>query len=142
MIDNPYSAPEAPLNVALVRLPVRRRAALGFLAGSIGFVVIYMTTLFPLMSGRRGPPVLPVLLVPFLLSIVCAYRTRSVAIAPLACILGCCSGSLIGAAFRGWAFSALHLMVPIALRLSVPSIFIATYSRRHINASPKSFDQY
>ena len=130
VIDNPYVAPQAPPNEHVGRPPVRWLAAVGFLTGSVGFVVIYMSIVLPLIPRHRPTPVWPTIIVPLVLSIACAIRTRNVAIAPLACLLGVSAGSLMFAALQNWAGADTHILVPIAVALSVPSLLIAISSRR------------
>ena len=138
MIDNPYEAPKELPHENVVPQTVRRLAAIGFLSGSVGFVVIYMSILLQLIPRHLPIPVWPAILVPLVLSILSAIRTRSLFIAPLACVCGVSSGSLMFAAVRGWDLAEAPIVIPFSVLLSAPSFLIANYSPRSAVAPTSS----
>lgn len=135
MTANPYEPPGAFPDHPLARRPVKWLAAIGVVVASVCFVVFYMSFQLPRTPRSRPIPVSPTIVVPFALSIVSAVWTRNLALAPLACFLGMTSGSLMFAAFRGWAGAATHTVVPIAMALSVPSIFVVILRRSKTNTA-------
>ncbi len=127
-MTNPYEYPREP------QLPVRAPAIrpstqIMLVAIAVGFVVLYNLLQLRRIPSGRPVPLWPTLLIPFVLSILSAFRSLSVSIPPLTVVLGIMSAVPVFAAARGWRAAEPHIALLIAITLAAPSFFVARSSR-------------
>ncbi len=126
---NPYQSPSDSSLSTGRSSAMQLRTQMALLAISIGFVVVYTSSQLHRIQSGRPMPIWPTLTIPFVLSIYSAVRSRLPLVPPLTVMFGIMSGSLVFAAFRSWAAAEFHIACVVALVLSLPSLFVAKWSR-------------
>ena len=132
---NPYRPPQsladavpmpAPPNL---KPPVNRRLAIVMLTVSLIAALLFVVTTETLWRGLVPAPGLFLLAGGCLISIIAAFITRDVLIAPLCCFAATAAADILVALIRDWSYAEPKLMFLFACGGSIPALIIALLRR-------------
>jgi len=127
---NPYLSPilpAEPIPSVLVR-PASNTIALLFLLGSVAAALTYTYLDEVVIQSKHGA--WPMLIGVSAVSVVSAFLTRHLWLAPLACFVATMAGDLLAACLVSIGYAQIELCIPLALAFSSPALLVAIVLRR------------
>jgi hypothetical protein len=133
---NPYRPPQSlgdavPIpNPPLAKPPFNRPLAIVMLTLSVIAALLFVVSTESVWRNLVPAPGLFLLVGTCLISILAAFITRDVLIAPLCCFAATAAGDILVALIRDWAYAEPKIMLLLALGASIPALIIAVLCRR------------